>query len=346
VPDEAKTHLFLMHSLLALSALHLSVVRRDKKHDYERIAHQQHRQARANFNASVPAINCANGNAVTAFSFLTVVYSVGVPVVNGFSETLDSTAAFIEILGLLRQAYSVVHPVFPEIAKGPLGQLIEGAPGAEKSCPMHVKGREILDSLGRLNEGSSDSDEHKAIHRQALAKLYKFLDEIQDAPPLWVNSLKWPSEVSPEFFQLLKEKRPFALVLLAHWCVPVYRTPSLWFNAWAQNIVAEVSKSLEEEWKCAVIWPAEQVGIIPRKFHAQPCLCLQCCICKDCSREFHSYNRPHACENPVSRGVVEEVPFDEPSELHQPPVAPFGSLPTVSFTGFVSSPVQKMESAL
>lgn len=317
-----------MHSVLALSALHLSYVRIERRDEYISVANQQHEKALATFRSSVGAISCTNGNAVTAFSFLTVVFSAGVPLVFGFARTPDPTSAFIDILLVLRRAYSAVGPVLPGVAKGVLGALIHCPPSNVKACPMHMKGREVLDRLEELNEASNESEEHKSIYREALAGLNKLLEEIQDAPPLWVVTLQWATSTSTEFFDLLQSKQPFALVLLAHWCVPLYRSPSLWFNAWAKNIVGDIWNTLEGESKNTVTWPAEQVGIIPREFHEPRCLCLQCCICPECNQELYAHKSHQSSkENLVLRAcqsMVLSTPRLPSNDWHQlqAPTAP------------------------
>lgn len=306
VPAEAKAHRFLMHSLLAVSALHLSYAGLDKREAYALIANRQYKKALDTFRLTVGAINCTNGNAVTAFSFLTVVFSVGVPLVSGFSRTPNPTSAFIDILQVLRQAHVAVSPVLSGVMKGALGPLIESPPGGGKSCAMHEKGREVLDALKPLIEQSTETEEHRIIYTAALLALKTFAANMQDVPPSWANCLSWPIWVSPEFFQLLQDKQPMALVLIAYWSVPVYRSPNLWFNTWAKIVVADIWTMLDGQWKLAVTWPAEQVGFIPRELHEQPCLCLQCCVCAYCSKELRAYNQPQQCLEKRTRLISSE----------------------------------------
>jgi hypothetical protein len=276
VPGDAKNHFFLMHSLLALSALHLSYVRPEKRDHYFNIANHQHEQALVSFRYSVTNITASNGPAVTAFSFLTVVFSMGLPIVCGFTSTPYLTATFIDVIQVLRRAWSAMDDVLPGIEKGALGPLIRQPIQSHNTCHMHTKGNEILVFLQTMNDTSNDSEQHKDIYRDAMAALLKFFTSIRDTPPLWGNSLIWPTVVSDDFFELLKDKRPFALILLAHWCIPVYRSPSLWFNAWAKNMVADIWSTLDGEYRDAVTWPAEQVGLIPCERHPRSCLCFGC----------------------------------------------------------------------
>jgi hypothetical protein len=294
IPEEAKTHQFLMHSLLALSALHLSYVRIDNRDEYVYYANKEHEDALACFRSSVGSIDCGNGNAVMAFSFLTVVFSIGLPLVYGFARTQLPTTAFIQIMNVLRGAHSAANPVLPGVKKGALGPLIEirQQQGKPKTCPMHRRGAEVLDNLYSYIETCDESEEYKPIYRDGVTSLYNFLKSMADAPPSWANYLSWPVSVSPSFFKLLQEERPFPLIILATWCVGLWRSPNLWFNAWSKRIVSNIYHQLEGEAKEAVRWPAEQVGVIPLHLHQQPCLCLACRSCADCQEESSEYHRP------------------------------------------------------
>ncbi|KAF2713135.1 hypothetical protein K504DRAFT_497961 [Pleomassaria siparia CBS 279.74] len=278
IPGEAKTHGFLMHSLLALSALHLSYVwpagrKRDAWFD---VANRQHGTALSCFRSHVTSITAENGSAVTAFSFLTVIFNIGLPVVYGFESTPFPTSTFIDVIQVLRTAWGAMSPVLPGIEMGALGPLIKQPMVGEGTCGMHVKGNQVLQFLAEFNERRADTEEEKEIYRGAIGALRKFLQAIRNTPPLWENSLIWPTVVSDAFFELLRRKRPFALILLAHWCIPVYRSPSLWFNQWARNIVADIRRMLEGEFRGAVNWPAQQVGLVPKEEHERGCACLTC----------------------------------------------------------------------
>jgi hypothetical protein len=270
-----------MHSLLAISALHLYHVHNGEWKKYVSVANNQHEQALACFRTSVGSINCGNGNAVTAFSFLTVVFSLGLPVVLGFTNTPDPTSTFTDILQVLRRAWCAMDSVLRGVEKGPLGMLVRNPPTDAAPCEMHPKGLKVMKALKRYNDNSNDSEANKAIYREALAQLQQFLIELRDSPPTWANSLSWLTSVSDAFFQHLQQKRTFPLILLAHWCIPVYRALDMWFNVWAKHIVTDIWNTLEGDAKEAIRWPAEQVGIIPWETHPQYCLCLKCLpLCK------------------------------------------------------------------
>jgi hypothetical protein len=81
VPKEALSHPFLMHSILALSALHLSRTgpRQSRRALYLNLAVAHQSQALALFCEILRDINKHNARAVFAFAEIVVVYAFGFP---------------------------------------------------------------------------------------------------------------------------------------------------------------------------------------------------------------------------------------------------------------------------
>lgn len=63
---------------------------------------------------------------------------------------------------------------------------------------------------------------------------------------------------------LLRRKRPRALVILAHACVFAKYAPYRWFvNNWTVDIIkAIVGLLLDEGWKSALRWPLGEFGLL------------------------------------------------------------------------------------
>lgn len=45
----------------------------------------------------------------------------------------------------------------------------------------------------------------------------------------------------------------------------------VWFNEWGKEVIADIWYSADEEMKKALVWPAEVVGVISKKFHPPDC---------------------------------------------------------------------------
>lgn len=278
VPSEAKSHLYLMHSVLAFSALHLSFVDVRNRGKLSQLASKQHELALAAFRESVQEVNQDNSGAITAFSFLTVVYTLGLPIVYGFSSVPSPLLSFLEVLQVLRRAWSAINPGIMGVERGHLQELIKPVvPSVRKQCLMHAKAKKVVRFLNYFLDTSPVCEkENYHIYSDALAHWEHFVMNSPCRPPLWAHALVWPMTVPHPFFQLMLERKPCAMVILANWMIALYRAPNMWFNAWAKEVVADIWNAADDETRKALLWPGEVCNVIPKKDHPTDCVCWDC----------------------------------------------------------------------
>ncbi len=71
----------------------------------------------------------------------------------------------------------------------------------------------------------------------------------------------WPMQVSQRYIVLISERRPEALVVLAHYCVMLKMIDSLWFmEGCAVRILEQCRKNLEPKWHHYIEWPLSVIG--------------------------------------------------------------------------------------
>jgi len=277
VPGEAKSHLYLMHSVLAFSALHLSFVDVRNRWRLSQLASKQHELALASFRKSVQEVNQDNSGAITAFSFLTIVYTLGLPIVYGFASVPSPLLSFLEVLQVLRRAWSAINPNVMGVDRGNLQELIKPVPSRRKDCPMHTKAEKVVRFLKYFIDTSPVCEkENYAIYSEALAHWEYFVMNSPCKPPLWAHALVWPMTVPYPFFQLMLDRKPCAMVILANWMIALYRAPNMWFNAWAKEVVSDIWNAADEETRKALLWPGEVCNVIPKKDHPDDCVCWDC----------------------------------------------------------------------
>jgi hypothetical protein len=313
VPGEAKSHLFLMHSVLAFSALHLSVIDTRNRDRHMHNAFKQHHEALVCFRDTVKEVTVENGGAVTAFSFLILVYTIGLPIVFGFNDETSPLDSFIDILHVLRGAWAALGPNMAGVESGNLRELVKPQPKKMKPCVMHAMGAKVVRSLSHfLDTSPIVEDEHRQTYREALMHWERFFMNSPCKPPLWANALVWTMTAPHAYFKLLQEKRPFALIIFANWAIALVRAPNMWFNAWAREVVADIWQISSEETRRGLMWPAEVCGIIPKNFHPQDCVCWAC-------REGDPYLavRDNAAAVLVDR-TRGDIPRDSPERQLQP----------------------------
>ncbi|KAF1952307.1 hypothetical protein CC80DRAFT_596673 [Byssothecium circinans] len=277
VPGEAKGHLYLMHSVLAFSALHLSFVdvRNRNRHSY--VASTQHEKALVCFRSTVTEVTPDNAGAITIFSYLTAVYTLGLPVVFGFESIESPLSTFIDMLNVLRQAWNAVGRVQAVVETGSLHDLLRPSGKRLCNCIMHAKGSKVVGFLEYFIDTSPATEpENKHIYLDAIQHWHRFFLNMPCKPPLWSHVLVWVMTVPHAYIQLLLQKRPMALVILANWAIGLYRAPNMWFNQWAKEVTGEIWNTSDDETRRGLSWAAEVCGVIPKQYHPQGCVCWDC----------------------------------------------------------------------
>ncbi len=72
--------------------------------------------------------------------------------------------------------------------------------------------------------------------------------------------LCFPKQDSSAFAQLVKQRLPQALVILAHYCVLVDILDNRWWiHGWSKRVLQDVLGSLDEQWRHWIEWPVQAV---------------------------------------------------------------------------------------
>jgi hypothetical protein len=68
----------------------------------------------------------------------------------------------------------------------------------------------------------------------------------------------WPGTVSQRFVELMDERRPEALVLLAHYCVLLKKVNSSWWlQGVGERLLMAIDRELGSEWRPWIEWALE-----------------------------------------------------------------------------------------
>ena len=75
--------------------------------------------------------------------------------------------------------------------------------------------------------------------------------------------LAWMVMVPVRFINALRERKPLALAIVAHYGVALHVVRDNWFvNDLGKRVVGAVSAALGEEWNDVMAWTKEEVGLI------------------------------------------------------------------------------------
>ena len=262
IPREGLSHPFLMHGLLAISALHLIQPGNDKDSlVYAKASIQYKQQALSLYAPHLNNITRSNCNALFAFSCL-------LSIICSASETLDitRTAKGIEdIVGIFRLTRGVA------VIVAEARQWIESSEVAILMRPGHFE-RQRFNS--HSNGPPSDVESHLrhlldlcndtckgSISMDTYTSSIQYLIDSYMAHSIAADNtigLAWPVLVDSRYIDLLLPKDQLSLVILAHYgAVMTLLDDTWWLDRWGRLLIKLASTALHPSWLCKIEWPLQ-----------------------------------------------------------------------------------------
>ena len=259
VTEEALSQPFLMHGVLAVSALHLAHTGADDRRPgyiSTAVAHQN--QALALFRALLGDINPANAKAMFCFASLVVVYAFGFPHVSD-SDPASSVNDLYQVFVLSRGVQQVIHQVRTSLLDSPFRTLLQ----LDEYTPRLPDGTRLaLDKLKETNHacGVSDTTHDTAAYESVVDNLAEELGAVHVGIDANTAACRWAIRLKPAYMESLREHRPLALVVLAHYCVLLYQLRQNWcLDRWGARVARAIWSMLDHEWRPMTDWPMREI---------------------------------------------------------------------------------------
>ncbi|KAI1411239.1 hypothetical protein F5Y13DRAFT_64483 [Hypoxylon sp. FL1857] len=250
---------YLMNQLLALSAQHLRIVCQDQTDMYHDLATQLQTRALRIFNKAEE--DMSEESVIARFLFSSL---VGVQVLaqrlsasrDDFDEYMDGV---VDCMKLQRGAQIIGESSWEIIRESTLSDWIASIEEFEKlDDDVLPGGLHDLHTLLLSSEMDKESIEACVGAVQALGFLHRRLD----APNTWgIHApMNWAILISGDYIHLLGDRRPEALVILAHWAVYLHRCRSFWaFGDAGEHLIRGICEKLGDDWKEWLLVPLEAI---------------------------------------------------------------------------------------
>ena len=278
IPLLACSHSFLKHGILACSALHLAYLNPLERRRYQLTAAYHQNKALPAFRSAIANANENTCNALLAFSQLLIIHCFA-------SEEQAKDLLLIrgkhelglpDWLHIIRGNCTIFKTIWQFIENGPLTQLkMEGIDG-EHLAPL-PETPEYARRLSRLLATISFSEENRIAQKVtegslsplpgALAELSRAFSKAQAARSrsvftMWTALYIWPAQVSQDYLDLLKDRDPAALILLAHYCILLKPLESHWYmSGYSKRLLSRIYNQLNQEWRQWLHWSLEEIGL-------------------------------------------------------------------------------------
>lgn len=252
---------FLMHEILAISALHLTIVRPDSKEFYSNQAAELQTHALSLFNNLPDTYNSANPIPVFLFSsflgihvlFDTLLYRPA-----DFNLFIDR---FVGYLRLHRGVSTIAKGSYTLLKDTELRSLLPTGEQGER------EGGNECAVLKSLMQSADLSQTSVNVCQKAIEQLQWVFDISQlqagsgDENGEADMIFAWPVGLSPEFTELLLQKKPEALAILAHYAVLLHWRRSLWIiKDGGRFLIESIRRYLGSYWDP---WLAFPISVLP-----------------------------------------------------------------------------------
>ncbi|CZR56677.1 related to regulatory protein involved in control of sterol uptake [Phialocephala subalpina] len=256
---------FLMFELLACSSMHLSLTHPDlcRRQIFHDEASRLQAEGLISFNEIVKEITDENLIAAFLFSALLGLHA--------FSSVFATPAEDLDIfLDRLVHSMRLLHGVNTILSgKWEMVRNSEIAPLLDVEDRSNSAIDDVVSGFSKFKENMTDlpgSDPKRVkVCQEAMEKMsWVYNARLGSmspggfANPRMVTT--WPIMVSAEFTDLLVERSPEALIVLAHFAVLLHQCRKLWVVGNAGTILLDaLGGYLPKEWDCWLVWPRTMI---------------------------------------------------------------------------------------
>ena len=273
VPELAQENPFAMYGILAMAATHLSRLRPQQHMHYSILAASRHQAAIPSFRSALQKIDEKNFQALISYSKSLVWCSFAEDEAS-LQQAQSEDRGKDEVSGnwlprwfkLLHGSCQIVAASRSWIHEGPhVLQSLQDLSTQECSGQAFVDCDRIDGLVGRLlpRIRRADSMAFRTVVsnlRESFvrASFHGHNTPLRNAMNFWVGHL-------PEEYQLLLQKKEsWSLVILAHFCILVHRSETVWFmEGHAVRLLRRIHSLLESDWGEFIGWPCQELGFDP-----------------------------------------------------------------------------------
>lgn len=256
--EEALDTPFLMHGILAVSALHLSLSEIEpQKSFWLGIATAHKGQALPQFVQNLQNIDVANAKAMMGLSGLVVAFAFG-------SALTGVADADLPCLDTLHNVFALCRGVQQIINAGSSLRSSNFAPMFNHTPPpinYPERAKESLDHLEQLNAALGTGKNHDtATYTRMIDELRALSVHTYAQPTCMMLAAGWAIRATPQYLQYMQHREPFSLVTLAHYCAFLHIARENFFlQSWGSCVLREIHQLLDPTWRIHITWPVSEV---------------------------------------------------------------------------------------
>lgn len=254
----ALTTPYLMDQILALSAAHLSTIRRGQHQVFQNQAIELQTRALTIFNRTEMEISRKNSPAWFLYaSFLGLQVMFETFQCQNFDSFLSQLSTYFPVHqgvhAVARESWPTIREIVEEIVEMRTFEYSELGDGWHQECASLNFLIEECD-LEEMDRGAC-SEAVELVQR--IFRFHRLHPKPHNQIPYTIS---WPILVSPRFADLLRRGVPEALVILSFYAVLLHRLQKFWiFGNSGQWLIRSISAYLGTTWAKWLEWPNQEL---------------------------------------------------------------------------------------
>ncbi|CZR55983.1 related to C6 transcription factor [Phialocephala subalpina] len=270
VPKLGFEYDYVMHGILALSALHLAHSSPERKDSCITQSRLHHHAGLLKGTPALAAYSDEHASAIYIFSALTTLYNFATTRMSD-DFVINPDAGIAEWIVLCRQSYGIVKIAQETLFNGPVGQLFRvGSNRAERQKEFNQGdfpgAKQLIDLSAHISEVTENERAREAC-THAVSMLFNCYSVAAVLPPEHLASADvfgWPFRVTEDFLELLQESNQEAMVVLAFFAVIAKRLDRKWWlDGFGDHIMCMVYRLMDEEHISWIQWPIQAMDWKP-----------------------------------------------------------------------------------
>jgi hypothetical protein len=257
---------FLIHSFMALSALHLYAKDTSRSELFDRACYLQG-IAIQHVQPVIADLRQEDSLAALLFSSNTSAFGLAEYMLNPHHDDTDPIDKIVECFQLSRGIKIVVSPYWPYLTQTWLKTLFQvkadNGSREERVRTSLASEYPTYSMVRSLAFGQEDAERRKCCI-ETIEDIFTFIGALSQHPEDYPTSAylidQWVVKLPPVFKDMLVERRPIALIILAYWAVLTSINPRPWhLKGLAEVLIARIETILGDEWAEFIRWPKDRV---------------------------------------------------------------------------------------
>lgn len=249
---------FLMHAVLALSALQMSLGDPEQAESYKHTATVLQAKALEEPGTRLfESIDESNVVAVLLFQHVIVLYAL-CDLLHGFEDDFNGFMdQLIVCIHLLRGTRAVLAIWWDHLPRTELGVLLQTSNEHEEGARHSFEECKDLEKMIQEADLSAKSIEVCQISVQKLQTYFDAANHTgEQSLPAMDTPFAWLIAAPSEFVDLLDRRRPEALLILAYYAVMLHRQRDSWIvHDAGRKLLEQISTYLGKTWERHLTWP-------------------------------------------------------------------------------------------